>query len=728
MTGKSTAAETAGRHAGVFDSPPVETPTNHFPDGPLMGNGDMTAVLGGRADLQTFWIGKSDFWTDGAGWESTNEEYSHYVVSPICVGGVRLWFRDFACGSYRVEQRIAEGEVSGIFESQGICIKTNAFVDANSNLLVIAIENEGRADLGIQVRTFARGNDDPAHSYLPVCSGVAEDGTAWASRETWDRGRWVSRACLAVRVTGAEAESRESGPGAVTTAFLLKSGTRVYVAAGLRGGWNASGHVEAALESVRGIYGGELERIRERHRGWWRKYWERCWIDIGGGADERFWYGAYYAMACCSRDGATAPGIFGFPTDDHPRWSGDYHLNYNFEQPFQALASGNRAEWMRPYIDAVVAFMDEGKRRAAEDLDPPMSGVYYPIGLGPNGQVAQDSYMSQKCAAVYAAWLFDEYFRYTRDKDYAASKLYPFLRETGRFWESYLREENGRFVIRGSASHEHGGNDFNASFDLPLVRRLFRALIEMSEAIGADAGKRAVWEDISERLAGYPTAEYEGKIVFKEAENAPGFTRSLSLLNIMWPGCGDAGIAGDPDLRRTAGNTLEALGSLGLWEQGNVFQWMFPAAVRTGMTGVRERLLRRLESPVSGLRRNLTLAQAYGGIETCGCAAAVNEMLLQSYEGIIRLFPLWPRECDAEFHNMLAYGAIEVSARMRGGVVEEVSLHAAESGSVTVDASGLAPGMSFTDSSGIGTAVFQSGGVFSFCVVKGVTYTGKVRV
>ena len=181
-------------------------------------------------------------------------------------------------------------------------------------------------------------------------------------------------------------------------------------------------------------------------------------------------------------------------------------------------------------------------------------------------------------------------------------------------------------------------------------------------------------------------------------------------------------------MRRTAGNTLEALGSLGLWEQGNVFQWMFPAAVRTGMSGVRERLLRRLESPVSGLRRNLTLAQAYGGIETCGCAAAVNEMLLQSYEGIIRLFPLWPRECDAEFHNMLAYGALEVSARMRGGVVEEVSLHAGESGSVTVDAFGLAPGMSFTDSPGSGTAVFQSGGVFSFCVVKGVTYTGKVRV
>jgi len=42
--------------------------------------------------------------------------------------------------------------------------------------------------------------------------------------------------------------------------------------------------------------------------------------------------------------------------------------------------------------------------------------------------------------------------------------------------------------------------------------------------------------------------------------------------------------------------------------------------------------------------------------EMFGVTMAVSEMLLQSVDGIIQLFPTWPREKDAEFMNLRTVG------------------------------------------------------------------------
>jgi hypothetical protein len=47
---------------------------------------------------------------------------------------------------------------------------------------------------------------------------------------------------------------------------------------------------------------------------------------------------------------------------------------------------------------------------------------------------------------------------------------------------------------------------------------------------------------------------------------------------------------------------------------------------------------------------------------------------MQSYNGTIRLFPNWPLEKDAEFHNLRAVGAFLVSATLKNGKVEEVKV------------------------------------------------------
>ena len=60
------------RHVGRWSQPPARCPSSMVTDGPLLGNGDVGAALGG-VDVQSdvasfsFYLGKMDFWTQSSG-------------------------------------------------------------------------------------------------------------------------------------------------------------------------------------------------------------------------------------------------------------------------------------------------------------------------------------------------------------------------------------------------------------------------------------------------------------------------------------------------------------------------------------------------------------------------------------------------------------------------------------------------------------------------------------
>jgi hypothetical protein len=72
---------------------------------------------------------------------------------------------------------------------------------------------------------------------------------------------------------------------------------------------------------------------------------------------------------------------------------------------------------------------------------------------------------------------------------------------------------------------------------------------------------------------------------------------------------------------------------------------------------------------------NLYIVQSGGGIETLAAVPlTVNEMLLQSYEGIVRVFPNWNHSKDASFNKLRAYGAFVISSSLKKGKIEYVKL------------------------------------------------------
>jgi alpha-L-fucosidase 2 len=66
--------------------------------------------------------------------------------------------------------------------------------------------------------------------------------------------------------------------------------------------------------------------------------------------------------------------------------------------------------------------------------------------------------------------------------------------------------------------------------------------------------------------------------------------------------------------------------------------------------------------------------------ESVGIAAGISEFLLQSVDGVIRVFPCWPKERDAQFANLRAQGGFLVSAEQKGGSVTQVEITATAGG------------------------------------------------
>jgi hypothetical protein len=54
--------------------------------------------------------------------------------------------------------------------------------------------------------------------------------------------------------------------------------------------------------------------------------------------------------------------------------------------------------------------------------------------------------------------------------------------------------------------------------------------------------------------------------------------------------------------------------------------------------------------------------------------ATINEMLMQSYEGVIRLFPCWNKKSDASFTNLRADGAFLVSAELKDEEISSIKI------------------------------------------------------
>jgi len=248
---------------GVYASPPENAVTGSFTKGAILGNGDVGVAVGGDYNTVSFYIGKNDFWTDDA--PLNTDEHRFRGVRPITLGGIDIRIGRVGMAPYRMEQDILNAEVRATLSVDKSAVYLRSWTSATENLLVTDIRSEGEESLPVTIETWAPTQDAyPVKRWdvLPENNGDyatqagAEGDVIWSARET-HRGpdvRWVARAAVATRLSGAPRLSRAQyatdGAHRSCAIFTLGPGQRVRILSAIHGGKGVSDATFAAIPFV----------------------------------------------------------------------------------------------------------------------------------------------------------------------------------------------------------------------------------------------------------------------------------------------------------------------------------------------------------------------------------------------------------------------------------------------------------------------------------------------
>ena len=252
-------------------------------------------------------------------------------------------------------------------------------------------------------------------------------------------------------------------------------------------------------------------------------FWGKSSLSVEDKVFERMWYETLHAQRCVYKSGKTAPGLM-LPSTvtDYARWKGDYHMNYNFQQPFWGMPAGNHPELMLPYMETLIDWFLPMGRMIAEKYYHcrgafiqltgfPMLLADDPIGIVPMGRML---YMTGW--AVNQFWW---YFRFTLDSEWLKKVGFPFMKECMLFLVDVLKPgEDGLYHAFPSNQGEDGFDGEPDSYrDCPQVMEHIRyglmITIKAAKLTGGEDALIERWEEILRRLApprGEQWLAYEG--------------------------------------------------------------------------------------------------------------------------------------------------------------------------------------------------------------------------
>jgi len=498
-----------------------------------------------------------------------------------------------------------------------------------------------------------------------------------------------------------------------------------------------------------------FDAARQTSQQRWRDFWSMSALALADKELERTWYHNLYFLNCAVRAGMTCPGLFANWSlgDIGTAWHGDYHMNYNTQQPFWVTFSSNHLDKHLPYVDMVHHLLPSSRAWAKNYYG--MRGAFFPHSAYP-----VDMTMNPYPVPTWGWEVFETpwtvqslwwHYQYSMDRDFLADRVFEPLRDATLFMIDYMMRPDAhgpqwhddKYHIFPTVPPElyelRPGFQRNADglTDLTLTRFLFNAFTEACTLLDRTPGEQATLaaiQEILEHYPAYPTAQTElGPIFCSVRDEEPGIVYNCPVSTItVFPG-EEHGLHSAPEDYALALNAYRHQQN----EGGNELVFLNLQAARLGVLDL-EKFKRQVAycRQANGACTNKVL-QTKGrypdtmvfdwmgdhGIwfENVALPVVINECLMQSYTGIIRLFPNWPSGKDAAFQSLRALGAFLVSCERRNGTIINLEIHSEAGGVCRLYTPWAAASLSIRQ--GTDPVTFsESDGILSFETAPGRTY------
>ena len=412
-----------------------------------------------------------------------------------------------------------------------------------------------------------------------------------------------------------------------------------------------------------------------------------------------FQYGRYLLISSSrNRTDALPANLQGvWNAVDNPPWNSDYHLNVNLQMNYWPAYMSNLAETAKPMINYIDDMRYYGRIAAKEyagieSKEGQENGWLVHTQATPFGWTTPGWNYYWGWSPAANAWMMQnvyDYYKFTKDETYLKEKIYPMLKETAKFWNSFLHYDKAsdRWVSSPSYSPEHGTITIGNTFDQSLVWQLFHDYMEAANHLKVDQDLVTEVKAKFDKLKPLHINQ-DGRIKEWYEEDSPQFTnegienhhRHVSHLVGLFPGT----LFGkdQPEYLEAARATLNHRGDGGTgWSKANKINlW---ARLLDGNRA--HRLL--AEQLRSSTLENLWDTHAPFQIDgNFGATSGMAEMLLQSHTGYIAPLPALPDAWkDGQVSGLVARSNFEVNMKWKEKNLETLSFLSNVGGDLVID-------------------------------------------
>ncbi|GAB3663430.1 hypothetical protein GCM10028791_38800 [Echinicola sediminis] len=439
---------------------------------------------------------------------------------------------------------------------------------------------------------------------------------------------------------------------------------------------NAQKIIEEALNNG-------FEHYFASHLAWWKAFWSKSSINIPDVVLEKQWYLEQYKFGAAARADGPPISLQAVWTADNgklPPWKGDYHHDLNTQLSYWPAYSADHLELEYGFTNWLWEHKDTFRNYTQNYFG--VDGINVPGVTTLKGE-PMGGWIQYSFGPTVSGWLAQHFYlhwKYSMDREYLESRAYPWFKEVAVFFDQIAeRDAEGKRKLPISSSPEFHDNRKEAwfgettNFDLAIIRYVYSKAAELAMELG-EKEEAVSWNKILNEWPELAIDPSSGLMV-APAEEYEQSHRHFSHLMGIHP-LGLINWSDGPEAQEIMMNTVNNLKKQGssAWV-GYSFSWLANLQARMlDGEGAAETLKVfatsfclpnsfHVNGDQSGKGYTNFTYRPFTLEGNFAFAAGLQEMLLQSHEGFIRLFPAVPNSWEkASFQGFLAEGGFKISA------------------------------------------------------------------